>query len=218
MKNKKSIIVIIILILITIMLYYALTERTKPIYKLIYYKDVNTKTTNRINIYKNKVVIIKDKNCNIDNCDKSKTTTNTYYYSKNNMQNLKTYIKRKYPSSRYKPLNVYESKLDEIENSKINSIMLGEYYFEISYVDYQYRLEYSKNDSTTYEVYFNEDNMILVKKLYIKDYSIIKIDSYILGFSEENKKILYNYIKQEAKKNDNNTYTWYVQTYKLMDQ
>lgn len=202
-KKRKSIIIILISIFIFLILSIVLilyfNEYNK--YKITYYDEATPGSKYDISIKNNTVEITETHFCNSINC-KSTTENETFNYSNDNIKKLEKFIKNNFSKRR---IEIYQHDLTEKELETIEGILIGEYYFEINVEDYKYKIEYSKNDSLTYEIYFKDDNTILVKRLEINNYAIKKVDTYKLDFKKENISILNNYIIEEVKKENRNT-------------
>ncbi len=125
-----------------------------------------------------------------------------YTYSKENLQKLKDFIKELAAvNPNLNALNA--SSLSENQVDIIESIPLGEFFFELAVEKYEYRIEYDGSNTVSYNIYFKEDGTILVKKATInEDYDITNIEDYQLSFSDKNKKILKEYVQKEAESSD----------------
>ena len=183
-KEKNPIIIIAIVIVafigIGIILSTIFNFNTRPLstnvfYNITYYDDSIPGAKYEISIQDNGVEIITTHFCSAVNCN-PKTETETFNYSKENLEKLKTFINNNF-SQNYIELN--ENELTERQKEVIQGLLLGEYFFETSVEDYKYKIEYSKNDNLSYDIYFKNDNSILVKKLKINsDYDIVDVNTY----------------------------------------
>ena len=197
--NPISIILIVIFLIICIRIIlstiFNFNATSKDIFcNFTYYDELIPGSKYDISIQDNRVEIIKTSFCSAINCS-TKTEKETFNYSKDNIEKLKIFINNNF-SKKYFELN--DSELTERQKEVIQGLLLGEYFFETSVEDYKYKIEYSKNDNLSYNIYFKDDNSILVKKLKINnDYDIVKVDTYSLDFSQKNKNILNDYIEKE---------------------
>ena len=139
--------------------------------------------------------------CSTVNCISEKEKE-TFNFSKENIDKLKNFFNDIF-SNEYRVL--YYNELTDRQNEVIQGLLRGEYSFEVNIEEYKYKIEYLKNDSLIYDIYFKNDNSILVKKLKINSYfDIVDIDTYSLNFSKKNKIILNDYIEKEVKKENKN--------------
>ena len=139
--------------------------------------------------------------CSTVNCISEKEKE-TFNFSKENIDKLKNFFNDIF-SNEYRVL--YYNELTDRQNEVIQGLLRGEYSFEANIEEYKYKIEYLKNDSLIYDIYFKNDNSILVKKLKINSYfDIVDIDTYSLNFSKKNKIILNDYIEKEVKKENKN--------------
>ena len=210
-KNKKNPIIIIAIaivsfigigiILLTIFNFKTPTSTT-ILYEIIYYDELIPGSRYVINIHdNNKVEIATTHFCSAIDCS-PKTEKEKFNYSKDNINKLKTFINDNFSKS-YIELHEYE--LTEHQKEVIQGLLLGEYFFEANVEEYKYKIEYSKSDDLSYNIYFKNDKSILVKKLKINsDYDIVNVDTYSLNFSQKNKNILLDYIEKEVKKQNSN--------------
>ncbi len=215
-KDKKNPIIIIAIIIVSfigigIILSTIFNFNTKPLstnvfYNITYYDELIPGSKYEISIQDNGVEITKTSFCSAVDCS-PKTEKEMFNYSKENLEKLKTFINNNF-SNNYIELNANE--LTDRQKEVIQGILLGEYFFETNVEEYKYKIEYSKNDSLTYDIYFKNDNSILVKKLKINsDYDIVSVNTYLLNFSQKNKNILFDYVEKEVKKeNDNIIYKY----------
>ncbi len=210
-KNKRNLIIIISIVIVSfigigIILSTIFNSNSIVIpYEIIYYDELVPGSKYDISIQdNNKVEITTTHFCSAINC-KPTTEKETFNYSKENFEKLKTFINNNFSNN---SMEVYDSKLTDKQKEVMQGIILGEYFFETNVEEYKYKIEYSKNDDLTYDIYFKKDNSILVKKLKINtDYDIVKVDTYSLDFSKKNKNILFDYVKKEVtKENDNIIY------------
>ena len=195
--------------------YYSkdIMEKPKPVvnpslYHFTVYDRYIPGSKNDITVYEDSVKVITTHFCSTINCipdvDKPKILT----YSKDNMAKLRDYIDK---SSLFKDSNNQtEIDLDQLnsrDESIIQSIYLGQYFFELAVEDYQYRIEYQKTDDTSYDIYLKADKSIIVKKSYVNsDYDIDKIDTYALAFSKEKINFIFDYVQNEKLENNSILY------------
>ena len=208
-KNPLLIIAIVIvafigigIILSTIFNFNTPQLSTNVFYNITYYDDLTPGSKYEISVQDNGVEITKTSFCSYVNCS-PKTEKEIFNYSKENIEKLKTFINNNFSNNYYIELN--DNELTERQKEVIQGLLLGEYFFETNVEEYKYKIEYSKNDSLTYDIYFKNDNSILVKKLKINsDYDIVSVNTYSLNFSQKNKNILFDYVEKEVKKENNN--------------
>lgn len=166
-------------------------------YRITYYDDYIPGSQSDIKIYEDKIVIETTHYCSALDCNSS-TSTETYNYSIENIDKLKDFIDNNFYS---RDFEISRHNLNEREYEVITGILLGEKFFELAIEDYEYKIEYSKNDRTSYDIYFKKNNSILVKKSNINsDYDITNIQTYKLNFKKENINKLFDYVKKESKK------------------
>ena len=210
MKNKKMLLMcaILVILLAIVGLVILKLDNKEPkqnnntIY-ITYYDDMIPGSKSDIKIYGNRLEIITTQFCSLAKCDELESEKETFNYSNENIDKLRKFINDNF--SMTDNIEIHESTLSERQKEVIQGILLGECFFEINIEDYKYKIEYAKNDSVAYKVYFKKDNSILVKKLKINDdYDIVKIDTYSLDFSKKNKKIINDYIEKEVKKENHN--------------
>lgn len=172
------------------------------LYEIIYYDESIPGSKYDISVQKNnKVEITTTHFCSAIDCEPT-TEKEIFNYSKDNLEKLKIFINNNF-SNNY--VEVHESKLTDRQKEVIHALLQGEYFFEKNVEEYKYKIEYSKNDSLSYDIYFKNDNSILVKKLKINsDYDIVSVDTYALNFSQKNKAKLNDYIEKEVKKENKN--------------
>ena len=172
------------------------------LYEIIYYDELTPGSRYDISIQdNNKVEITTTHFCSAINCEPT-TEKETFNYSKDNLEKLKTFINNNF-SNNY--VEVHDSELTDRQKEVMQGLLLGEYFFEANVEEYKYKIEYSKNDSLTYDIYFKNDNSILVKKLKINnDYDIVSVNTFSLDFSQKNKVVLTDYIEKEIKKENGN--------------
>lgn len=172
------------------------------LYEIIYYDESIPGSKYDISVQKNnKVEITTTHFCSAIDCEPT-TEKEIFNYSKDNLKKLKIFINNNF-SNNY--VEVHESKLTDRQKEVIHALLQGEYFFEKNVEEYKYKIEYSKNDSLSYDIYFKNDNSILVKKLKINsDYDIVSVDTYALNFSQKNKAKLNDYIEKEVKKENKN--------------
>ena len=210
-KSNKRLLILMIGIVIVIIggfipyIKYSKTENV-ILHTLIYDDMGEPGSKSEIKIYNDKVEITTTHFCSAIDCS-STTEKEIFNYSKENIEKLKTFINNNF-SNNYIELN--DNELTDRQKEVIQGILLGEYFFETNVEEYKYKIEYSKNDSLTYDIYFKNDNSILVKKLKINsDYDIVSVNTYSLNFSQKNKSLLFDYVKKEVKKeNDNIIYKY----------
>lgn len=216
MKQKtKYIIIFIIIVLLAIITLWVLNYNysifSSVTHKLTYYDDYEPGSRYDINVFNNKVEIIRNKSCNTVNCDEQNSEKEVFYYSTENINRLNNFIK----NSLYNKSVVYANELTERQKEVVTGLLLGEYFFEAAVEDYKYKLVYTESDSTTYYFYFKDNYTVLAKKATIStDYDIKKIDTYSINFKEENINFLYNYIEELAKKENDNIVRKYSTLYK----
>lgn len=172
------------------------------LYEIIYYDESIPGSKYDISVQKNNKIEITTKHfCSAIDCEPT-TEKEIFNYSKDNLEKLKIFINNNF-SNNY--VEVHESKLTDRQKEVIHALLQGEYFFEKNVEEYKYKIEYSKNDSLSYDIYFKNDNSILVKKLKINsDYDIVSVDTYALNFSQKNKAKLNDYIEKEVKKENKN--------------
>lgn len=172
------------------------------LYEIIYYDESIPGSKYDISVQKNnKVEITTTHFCSAIDC-KPTTEKEIFNYSKDNLEKLKIFINNNF-SNNY--VEVHDNKLTDRQKEVIHALLQGEYFFEKNVEEYKYKIEYSKNDSLSYDIYFKNDNSILVKKLKINsDYDIVSVDTYALNFSQKNKAKLNDYIEKEVKKENKN--------------
>lgn len=172
------------------------------LYEIIYYDESIPGSKYDISVQKNnKIEITTTHFCSAIDCEPT-TEKEIFNYSKDNLEKLKIFINNNF-SNNY--VEVHESKLTDRQKEVIHALLQGEYFFEKNVEEYKYKIEYSKNDSLSYDIYFKNDNSILVKKLKINsDYDIVSVDTYALNFSQKNKAKLNDYIEKEVKKENKN--------------
>lgn len=172
------------------------------LYEIIYYDESIPGSKYDISVQKNnKIEITTTHFCSAIDCEPT-TEKEIFNYSKDNLKKLKIFINNNF-SNNY--VEVHESKLTDRQKEVIHALLQGEYFFEKNVEEYKYKIEYSKNDSLSYDIYFKNDNSILVKKLKINsDYDIVSVDTYALNFSQKNKAKLNDYIEKEVKKENKN--------------
>lgn len=183
-------------------------EEDKVIYQLLYYDDAIHGSKHDISIIKNKITIDTIHFCSATDCGELDKTTKEMNYSNESIKKLIQFIENNFldKNKDNKEIVIYEWNLNEREKEIFRGLFLGEYFFETSIEEYKYKLEYSKSNSLTYDVYFKNNGSIIVKKLTINnDYNITNIKTYTLKFSKRHLKILNNYIKKEIQDtNDSN--------------
>lgn len=172
------------------------------LYEIIYYDESIPGSKYDISVQKNnKVEITTTHFCSAIDCEPT-TEKEIFNYSKDNLEKLKIFINNNF-SNNY--VEVHDNKLTDRQKKVIHALLQGEYFFEKNVEEYKYKIEYSKNDSLSYDIYFKNDNSILVKKLKINsDYDIVSVDTYALNFSQKNKAKLNDYIEKEVKKENKN--------------
>lgn len=172
------------------------------LYEIIYYDESIPGSKYDISVQKNnKVEITTTHFCSAIDCEPT-TEKEIFNYSKDNLEKLKIFINNNF-SNNY--VEVHDNKLTDRQKEVIHALLQGEYFFEKNVEEYKYKIEYSKNDSLSYDIYFKNDNSILVKKLKINsDYDIVSVDTYALNFSQKNKAKLNDYIEKEVKKENKN--------------
>lgn len=171
---------------------------TNVFYNITYYDELIPGSKYEISVQDNGVEITKTSFCSAVDCS-PKTEKEMFNYSKENIEKLKTFINNNFSNNYYIELN--DTELTERQKEVIQGLLFGEYFFETNVEEYKYKIEYSKNGNLTYDIYFKNDNSILVKKLKINsDYDIVSVDTYSLNFSQKNKNILFDYVEKEVKK------------------
>ena len=206
-KNKRTlavIITIVIVLLVSVGIIFYSKTKTSIItpYKITYYDELTPGSRYSIKIQNNnKIKITTTHFCSTSNC-KPITEKETFNYSKDNQRKIKEFINNNFSNNYVK---VYDSELTDRQKEVIQSLLLGEYFFETNVEEYKYKIEYSKNNNLTYDIYFKNENSILVKKLNINNqHDIVSIDTYPLNFSEKSKNILNDYIEKQVKKENSN--------------
>lgn len=209
-KNKKNLLLIIAIVVVSFIGIGAILSTifnlktsqlsTNVFYNITYYDELIPGSKYEISVQDNGVEITKTSFCSAVNCS-PKTEKEKFNYSKENVEKLKAFINNNFSNNYYIELN--DSELTDKQKEVIQGLLLGEYFFETNVEEYKYKIEYSKKDTLTYDVYFKNDNSILVKKLKINsDYDIVNVDTYSLNFSQKNKDILSDYIEKEATKSN----------------
>lgn len=200
-KNKKSNFLIIAIVIVSFIgIEIILLTIFNLKYEIIYYDELSPGSRYDISVQENnKVKITTTRSCS---AIAGKPTTEKFDYSKDNLEKLKLFINNNFS---HKYVKVYDHELTDRQKEVIQGLLLGEHFFEANVEEYKYKIEYDKNDSLTYDIYFKNDNSILVKKLKNNsDYDIVSIDTYSLNFSQKNKTILNDYIEKEVKKENKN--------------
>lgn len=209
--NKKIFLsVISVLLIVGIGIFWLLIrpsneEKDNINYTLTYFDDGIPGSKSEINIYDDKVEIIKTGFCSAVEClegeKEPKPQKEEFNYSEENMAKLVKFISANFANN----TEIHDKDLSEHQKEVITGLLISENFFEVNVEDYKYKMEYSQTDSLTYDVYFKEDGSILVKKLNINDdYDIVKIATYSLNFSQDNLNILNEYIVSEIKKENSN--------------
>lgn len=205
-KKKNPIIIVIFLALIAIICIMLVTFKNLNLStssmdvfcSFTYYDDMTPGAEYEISIYESQVEIKKTEFCSMVDCEPI-IKKEVFEYSNENMDKLKKFINSNNIFIEKYNINLNYNDLNDYQKNIITSITMGEYFFETSIEDYDYKIEYSKNDNLNYSIYLKKDKSILVKKCYINDdYDITKIDTYSLNFSNENLNILNEYILKEA--------------------
>ena len=205
-KNLFIILTIIVILFISVGLILSIIFKYKSqtsatvLYKIIYHDDGIPGSKYDISIFDNKKIkIVETPSCSANYCGRLTTEKEVFDYSEDNFEKLKTFINNNFSNN---STELYRRDLTDRQRKMIDGILLGEYFFEISFEEYEYKIEYSVNDNLSYDIYLKNDNSILVKKLKINDsYDIVNIDTYSLDFSQKNKIILNDYIVREIKRN-----------------
>ena len=121
--KTKNLIKCLLIILLFVMIGLLIPVMTS--YKLTYYDSITPPTTYRINIYSNKVTIIKLKSCSKTNCNGMTKDIDSYGFSESSMKQIKKFIKKKYPKSRIVRATVYDSQLNAEEKVIMRNIING---------------------------------------------------------------------------------------------
>lgn len=214
MKNKKNLIILIVaVVLIVGFIFYNQNNKSNNktknkkdslLYEITYNENSVPGSIKNIKIYDNKVEIITNDKCTLDDCVETEEKE-TFNYSKENIDKLKKFIDSNFTKNGSNTIELNNKDLTARQKEVIQGLLLGENFLEVDIEEYKYKLEYSKSDETHYVVYFKDDNSILVKKLNInEDYDIEKIETYSLNFSKENINLLTNYIEKESKNQNKN--------------
>lgn len=210
-KKKKKLLLIITIVIVSFIgigiilstcFKFKIPTSFAILYEIIYYDESIPGSKYDISVQKNnKIEITTTHFCSAIDCEPT-TEKEIFNYSKDNLEKLKIFINNNF-SNNY--VEVHESKLTDRQKEVIHALLQGEYFFEKNVEEYKYKIEYSKNDSLSYDIYFKNDNSILVKKLKINsDYDIVSVDTYALNFSQKNKAKLNDYIEKEVKKENKN--------------
>ena len=215
MKNKKVVLIVLFIIVVLgigifILLNKSSNSKNKTDdYKLTYYSTAYKNGLN-IEIHNNKVIITNNFACDDIRCDSFKKEIKEFEYSEDNITKLINFIGKNFTVDKEGKIEIWDAEITEYQKNIIESLLLGENFFEIDIEDYKYRLNYLKNDSLSYAIYFKNDETILVKKLTINDaFDITNIETYSLKFSSDSLNILNNYIKgQTEKEGKNNIYKY----------
>ena len=211
-RNKKNSIIIISIVIVsfigigtilfTILNLKAKQLSTSVLYNITYYDELIPGSKYEISVQDNGVEITKTSFCSAVDCNHT-IEKETFNYSKENIEKLKSFINNNFSNNYNIELN--DISLTERQREVIQGLLLGEYFFEANVEEYKYKIEYSKSDDLSYNIYFKNDKSILVKKLKINsDYDIVNVDTYSLNFSQKNKNILLDYIEKEVKKQNSN--------------
>ena len=202
MKNKILLIIIgVIACLIFVIGGLFVYKKVNVVYTVIYNDMYIPGSKSEILVYSDRVKIITTQYCSAIDCDDS-TEVEIFDYSKKNLEKLIKFISDNF-SGNYIEIN--RDELTDKQQEVIQSILLGEYFFESTVEDYKYKILYSENNNSSYNIYFKSNGSILVKRFEINDsYDIVGLKSYELAFSEESVNILNKYIEREVKNKENN--------------
>ena len=213
-KIKKNIIITIVLtiLLLTIFAVFLTLKNilnqtsdaytnNNNIYKITYQDDNIYNTLYDITVYSDRVKVFEKNDCSSVICDEE-TKENIDKYSSENMDKLKNFLNNNFSFDEKNSIELKKESLSEYQERVINGLTMSQYFFELAIEEYKYKIEYYQNDSTSYDIYLKDNNSIIVKKCYINDYDITKIDTYSLNFSKNSIDKIYEYAEQEKEKDD----------------
>lgn len=212
-KNLPIILIVVIVILIGVglVLFFPLNLKNKivgtTLYKIVYYDDGVPGSKYDISVFdNNKIEIVQTSYCSTLDCD-SKTTTESFKYSKSNFEKLKTFIDNNFSNEQ---IELHPNELNDKQKEVIQGLLIGENFFEISVEEYKYKILYEESDNLSYYIYIKNDNSIIVKKVKINDgFDITNVNTYSLDFSQKSKTILTDYVLKELKKDRDKDNTIY---------
>ena len=215
MKNKKIsalpiIIGILLLVIGGFVTYIVCTESKKSTpnnfkYEIIYEDMQIPGSKYEIKINKNVVNVKTTNYCSYIDCSPT-TEEENYVYSNKNAIQLMNFIKENFGLDK-KKIEVHKSSLSNYQLKIITDIIWGEKHFELDIEPYEYLLLYEENELTSYYTYFKKNNTILVKRVNGSEYNDeIYITTYKINFNNNNKKILFDYIKSQDLDEDNILY------------
>lgn len=211
MKKKSILPIIIGILLLTIggICTYIITNESRKgqqktnDFELIYDDEGEPGHKYNITIHNETINIKKTSFCSIPNC-KETTSEENFIYSNKNMIKLSDFIKNNFQSNK-KIIEINSNSLTPYQLKIINSIILGEKYFELDIEPYEYLLIFDESETRTYYTYFKKNNNIIVK---IADTNNItnelkSVNTKKLNFSKKYKDILFNYIKKQKLDKEN---------------
>lgn len=207
LSQKKNLLIILIVVIVIIIgvgiaIFFPFNFKNKTsgttLYKIVYYDDGIPGSKYDISIFdNNKIEIVETSYCSALDCD-STTTKEDFNYSKSNFEKLKTFIDNNFSKEQ---IELHPNELTDKQKEVMQSLLLGEYFFEISVEEYKYKIQYSESDNLSYYIYIKNDDSIIVKKVKTNDnYDITNVNTYSLDFSQKNKTILTDYALKELKK------------------
>lgn len=201
-NNKKLYLIIGIIIILfsiaTIIIINSIESKEEKIepYTMTYHINAIPGSKKEIKVFENKIEVSTTQYCSSPDC-KPETTTETLNYSKNNIKKFNEFVKKNFKDEK---IDVSESDLTTYQNEVMQGLLLSEKLFELNIEEYKYKIEYYKNNHSSYTIYYKNDYSILVKKSSInEDYDITNIETYKLNFKKENIDILFNYVQDEIK-------------------
>lgn len=213
LSQKKKLLIILIVVIgiiigVGIAVFFPFNFKNKTsgttLYKIVYYDDGIPGSKYDISIFdNNKIEIVETSYCSALDCD-STTTTEKFSYSKSNFEHLKAFINDNFSNNQ---IELHPNELTDKQKEVMQSLLLGENYFEISVEEYKYEIQFLESENLSYNVYIKNDDSIIVKKIKTNgDYDIADVNTYSLNFSQENKTILTDYTLKELKmdKSENN--------------
>ena len=208
MKKSIKIVLAVIFLLVCICLvmlgrYFLKGHKHSKTSTLLYtinYEENNFFDANHIiKIYDDKVEIETKQTCpTTSGCNPE--SSKSFEYSQDRIEKLKKFYSDNFTGE---SLTISKNELTDRQAEIMQGILIGQYFFEIYYEDYEYKLAYMESDNIEYVVYFKNNNTILVKKETINnDYQITNIDTYELEFSDKNKDILLKYVMGNLENDD----------------
>lgn len=202
MKEKKGLFILIGVIFVLIVVLLTLNafnvnilDTGKYKYHFKYYDNYIPGSTYEIFVYNNKVEIEETAGCSIPDCEPA-IEKHKYQYSKDNINKLYKFL----DSISYEDgMEINRNSADEKTNEIITALLLDEKYFELAAEENDYKYELYYSDEVSYVLYLKNDNSVLVKKITVNDeYSITKIDTYSLSFSDKHMDIIRDFIKNHG--------------------